>query len=104
MSSSGGSGSQDPAQISEFAKQSVRDLCSQQWVCERSLKDPVMDLIMDTMLTRDQRGNLIQLLCYPDDELKVTVGSCCDDGFGGWAVRFCKAVFTHFKSFLFSIF
>nr|CAB3263723.1 mediator of RNA polymerase II transcription subunit 12-like protein [Phallusia mammillata] len=66
----GGGSAMDEASLSEFAKHAVHIICSQQWVRERCLKDPVMDLLLDKVLTQKQRQNLIQLICYPDEDLQ----------------------------------
>uniref|UniRef100_H2YRP6 Mediator complex subunit Med12 domain-containing protein n=1 Tax=Ciona savignyi TaxID=51511 RepID=H2YRP6_CIOSA len=86
------------ASLSEFAKHAVRVICSQQWVREKCLKDPVMDLLMDQVLTREQRQNLIQLICYPQEDLQRLSGLSNDprryvvnvlSGMTRWTFRQC---------------
>ncbi|XP_078488259.1 mediator of RNA polymerase II transcription subunit 12-like protein isoform X1 [Ciona intestinalis] len=96
---SGASSSMDGASLSEFAKHAVRVICSQQWVREKCLKDPVMDLLMDQVLTREQRQNLIQLICYPENLLQVKLSGLSNEprkyvvsvlsGMTRWTFRQC---------------
>uniref|UniRef100_H2YRP3 Mediator complex subunit Med12 domain-containing protein n=1 Tax=Ciona savignyi TaxID=51511 RepID=H2YRP3_CIOSA len=92
------SGAMEGASLSEFAKHAVRVICSQQWVREKCLKDPVMDLLMDQVLTREQRQNLIQLICYPQEDLQRLSGLSNDprryvvnvlSGMTRWTFRQC---------------
>ncbi|XP_039264438.2 mediator of RNA polymerase II transcription subunit 12-like isoform X1 [Styela clava] len=62
--------SMDTPSLSDFAKNAVRVICSQQWVRERCLKIIEWDLLMDKELTQGQRQNLIQLICCPEEELQ----------------------------------
>uniref|UniRef100_H2YRP4 Mediator complex subunit Med12 domain-containing protein n=1 Tax=Ciona savignyi TaxID=51511 RepID=H2YRP4_CIOSA len=91
-------GAMEGASLSEFAKHAVRVICSQQWVREKCLKDPVMDLLMDQVLTREQRQNLIQLICYPQEDLQRLSGLSNDprryvvnvlSGMTRWTFRQC---------------
>lgn len=53
-----GSGGMENAGLSEFAKHSLREMCSQDWVREKFLRDPEglfnSEMLLDAMLTPEQ--------------------------------------------------
>ncbi|XP_028966939.1 mediator of RNA polymerase II transcription subunit 12-like protein [Galendromus occidentalis] len=55
--------------LAAFAKFALVQICSQQWVHERCLRDPDIlctpDLLLDPMLTNPQAEKLLGLICYP---------------------------------------
>ncbi|XP_076812114.1 mediator of RNA polymerase II transcription subunit 12-like protein [Clavelina lepadiformis] len=69
----------DGASLSEFAKHTLRVICAQQWVRERCLKESFLDHLMDQILTREQRQNLIQLILYPEEDVKQRLSSLSGD-------------------------
>ena len=68
----------DVAGLGEFAKMALRQICSQEWVHDKCLRDPEMlckpDLLLDTMLTPKQARQLLEMICRP----KATVASTSD--------------------------
>ncbi|KAK6194758.1 hypothetical protein SNE40_000324 [Patella caerulea] len=57
------------AGLSEFAKYSLREMCSQEWVREKFLKEPDSlfheDMLLDHLLSSKQAHQLLQMICYP---------------------------------------
>lgn len=57
-STSKGKGGIESAGLSEFAKHALKEMCRQEWVQEKFLKDPdgvlSSDLLLDPMLTNKQ--------------------------------------------------
>ncbi|KAJ8310216.1 hypothetical protein KUTeg_012081 [Tegillarca granosa] len=64
MITSKGKGGIESAGLSEFAKHALKEMCRQEWVQEKFLKDPdgvlSSDLLLDPMLTNKQ------MICYPN--------------------------------------
>jgi len=60
--------------VNDFAKQCVKKLCAQRWLSERYLKRSVkgnpLSILQDNKLNSEQRKQLLQHLCYNDQELK----------------------------------
>ncbi|XP_033116793.1 mediator of RNA polymerase II transcription subunit 12-like protein [Anneissia japonica] len=80
----------DTAGLSDFAKITLKAICSQDWVQEIFLKNPdglwSKDVLLDPMINHQQRQHLLQLICYPngvpevpesdyddEDEQKLTI-------------------------------
>ncbi|XP_060562886.1 mediator of RNA polymerase II transcription subunit 12-like protein [Ruditapes philippinarum] len=65
----GTSGSMENAGLSEFSKHSLREMCSQDWVREKFLRDPEglfnSEMLLDTMLSSEQTQQLVRMICYP---------------------------------------
>lgn len=59
----------ESAGLGEFAKHALKQICSQEWVHEKCLRDPEMlckpDLLLDTMLTSKQAQQLLEMICHP---------------------------------------
>lgn len=57
------------AGLGEFAKLSLKQICSQDWVHEKCLRDREMlckpDLLLDTMLSSKQAQQLLDMICHP---------------------------------------
>ncbi|RWS30264.1 mediator of RNA polymerase II transcription subunit 12-like protein, partial [Leptotrombidium deliense] len=57
------------ATLGEFAKHALKQICSQEWIHERCLREPEMlskpDLLLDPMLTHKQAQQLLQMICHP---------------------------------------
>ncbi|ELT92763.1 hypothetical protein CAPTEDRAFT_163894 [Capitella teleta] len=60
---------QQAAGLSEYAKHCLKEICSQEWVREKLLKNPEnlfdSDLLLDNMLSQRQAQQLVQMICYP---------------------------------------
>lgn len=63
------SSSTKSAGLSEYAKHCLKEICSQEWVREKLLKNPEnlfdSDLLLDNMLSQRQAQQLVQMICYP---------------------------------------
>ncbi|XP_069105326.1 mediator of RNA polymerase II transcription subunit 12-like protein isoform X3 [Argopecten irradians] len=59
----------ESAGLSEFAKHALKEMCAQDWVQEKFLKNPESvlssDLLLDPMLSNKQAQQLLQMICYP---------------------------------------
>ncbi|CAH1781069.1 unnamed protein product [Owenia fusiformis] len=68
--------------LNQFAKHTLREMCSQSWVREKFLKDPQNlfqhDLLLDDQLTPKQRRHLLHIICYREP-LKQTPFDDDDD-------------------------
>lgn len=57
------------AGLGEFAKLALKQICSQDWVHEKCLRDREMlckqDLLLDTMLSAKQAQQLLDMICHP---------------------------------------
>ncbi|RWS13512.1 thyroid hormone receptor-associated protein-like protein [Dinothrombium tinctorium] len=55
--------------LGEFAKHALKQICSQEWVHEKCLRELEMpdkqNLLMDPMLTSKQAQQLLQMICHP---------------------------------------
>ncbi|XP_052783955.1 mediator of RNA polymerase II transcription subunit 12-like protein isoform X1 [Mya arenaria] len=64
-----GSGGMENAGLSEFSKHSLRELCSQDWVREKFLRDPEglfnPEMLLDNKLSPEQTQQLVRMICYP---------------------------------------
>ncbi|XP_062609383.1 mediator of RNA polymerase II transcription subunit 12-like protein isoform X4 [Saccostrea cucullata] len=60
----------ESAGLSDFARHALREMCKQDWVQEKFLKDPEgvqsSDLLLDNMLSNKQAQQLLQMICYPN--------------------------------------
>jgi len=58
------------AGLAEYARHTLREMCSQPWVREKFLKDPdslcTSDVLLDNMLSPKQAQQLVQMICWPD--------------------------------------
>ncbi len=75
----------ESAGLAEYAKHALREICSQEWVREKFLKDPeelcTTDLLLDNMLSHKQAQQLVQMICYPGG-VPVTLQDEDDDDDG----------------------
>ncbi|KAH9370579.1 hypothetical protein HPB48_002490 [Haemaphysalis longicornis] len=59
----------ESAGLNDFAKYALGQICSQQWIHERCLRDPDVlcspDLLLDPMLSHKQAETLLQMICHP---------------------------------------
>ena len=59
----------ESAGLNEYAKHSLREICSQEWVRERFLKNPEelfkTDMLLDPELKNKHAQQLVQMICYP---------------------------------------
>ena len=59
----------ETAGLGEFAKHALKQICSQEWVHEKCLRNQEMlcnqDLLLDTMLTSRQAQLLLDMICHP---------------------------------------
>ncbi|XP_056005371.1 mediator of RNA polymerase II transcription subunit 12-like protein isoform X2 [Ostrea edulis] len=60
----------ESAGLSDFARHALKEMCKQEWVQEKFLKDPEgvqsSDLLLDNMLSNKQAQQLLQMICYPN--------------------------------------
>nr|XP_022287518.1 mediator of RNA polymerase II transcription subunit 12-like protein isoform X2 [Crassostrea virginica] len=60
----------ESAGLSDFARHALKEMCKQDWVQEKFLKDPEAvlssDLLLDNMLSNKQAQQLLQMICYPN--------------------------------------
>ncbi|XP_034328936.1 mediator of RNA polymerase II transcription subunit 12-like protein isoform X5 [Magallana gigas] len=60
----------ESAGLSDFARHALKEMCKQDWVQEKFLKDPEgvqsSDLLLDNMLSNKQAQQLLQMICYPN--------------------------------------
>ncbi|GAB6019774.1 hypothetical protein CHUAL_001322 [Chamberlinius hualienensis] len=67
----------ETAGLSDFAKHVLKQICNQDWVRERCLKDPEIlctdGYLVDSRLTNKQAQQLLQLICHPQ-----SAASLCD--------------------------
>ncbi|KAG1673141.1 Mediator of RNA polymerase II transcription subunit 12-like protein [Nymphon striatum] len=65
--------------LSEFAKHALLQICNQDWIYERCLKDPdilcTQEMLLDPMLSNRQAQQLLQLICHPGCSLNSEVRS-----------------------------
>lgn len=56
--------------LSDFAQHVLRQICSQEWVLERCLRNAseLCHLLMDTMMTTKQAQQLLHMICYAEHE------------------------------------
>ncbi|XP_033637539.1 mediator of RNA polymerase II transcription subunit 12-like protein isoform X2 [Asterias rubens] len=70
------SGSIETASLSDYAKFTLKTICSQSWVREIFLKDPdrlwTQEVLLDQVLSHKQAHYLVQLICYPSGVSTVT--------------------------------
>lgn len=82
-SSSRMKGQTDSAGLSEYAKHCLREICSQEWVREKFLKEPdqlfTTDHLLDKMLSHRQAEQLVQMICYPGGLPSVHLADEDDD-------------------------
>ncbi|XP_075535912.1 mediator of RNA polymerase II transcription subunit 12-like protein isoform X4 [Dermacentor variabilis] len=59
----------ESAGLNDFAKYALGQICSQQWIHERCLRDPDVlcspDLLLDPMLSHKQAETLLHMICHP---------------------------------------
>lgn len=59
----------ESASLSDFAKYALDQICGQQWIHERCLRDPDVlcsaDLLLDPMLSHKQAETLLHMICHP---------------------------------------
>uniref|UniRef100_A0A2R5LGN9 Putative thyroid hormone receptor-associated protein complex subunit n=1 Tax=Ornithodoros turicata TaxID=34597 RepID=A0A2R5LGN9_9ACAR len=67
----------ESAGLNDYAKYALEQICGQQWIHERSLRDPDVlcsaELLLDPMLSHKQAETLLQMICHP----KGVVSSSC---------------------------
>ncbi|XP_022706547.1 mediator of RNA polymerase II transcription subunit 12-like protein isoform X2 [Varroa jacobsoni] len=67
------------ASLKDYSKFALAQICSQQWVHERCLRDPDLlctnDLLLDPMLTPSQAESLLGLICYPQSSFSTDGGT-----------------------------
>lgn len=55
--------------LSDFARHAMKEMCRQEWVREKFLKDPdavlSSDLLLDQMLSNKQAQQILHMICYP---------------------------------------
>ncbi|XP_063430577.1 mediator of RNA polymerase II transcription subunit 12-like protein isoform X5 [Mytilus trossulus] len=56
--------------LSDFARHAMKEMCRQEWVQEKFLKDPdavlSSDLLLDQMLSNKQAQQILHMICYPN--------------------------------------
>ncbi|EEC08725.1 thyroid hormone receptor-associated protein, putative [Ixodes scapularis] len=70
----------ESAGLNDFAKYALGQICSQQWIHERCLRDPDVlcssDLLLDPMLSHKQAETLLQMICHPKGNGRSSEESC----------------------------
>lgn len=68
-----GSGSSEQISLLEFAQHVLKQICAQEHVLERCLKnaDKLCDMIIDDMLTPKQSQSILHMICYSESEYSV---------------------------------
>ncbi|CAN8021551.1 unnamed protein product, partial [Ixodes persulcatus] len=83
----------ESAGLNDFAKYALGQICSQQWIHERCLRDPDVlcssDLLLDPMLSHKQAETLLQMICHPKGNGRPSL-SVCGDGFSGGSEESCN--------------
>ncbi|XP_022102013.1 mediator of RNA polymerase II transcription subunit 12-like protein isoform X2 [Acanthaster planci] len=73
------SGSIETASLSDYAKFTLKTICSQSWVREIFLKDPdrlwTREVLLDQVLSHKHAHYLVQLICYPNGVPLISDGS-----------------------------
>ncbi|XP_038050746.1 mediator of RNA polymerase II transcription subunit 12-like protein isoform X3 [Patiria miniata] len=73
------SSSIETASLSDYAKFTLKTICSQSWVREIFLKDPdrlwTREVLLDQVLSHKHAHYLVQLICYPNGVPPISDGS-----------------------------
>lgn len=69
---SSGSGNGDQISLLEFAQHVLKQLCAQEHVLERCLKQSsIIEMIIDDMLTTKQVQRVLHMICYSEEEYSI---------------------------------